>query len=95
MTLYELKPEYDGRASFYQKALVEVGEDGEKTLYSYLTPVAEVTEELTLECVKSVARVFGTYSATTLRHIKEFLKQEGFRAESLKQIRKDYMGGAE
>jgi hypothetical protein len=36
------------------------------------------------------AEVYGTYSSTTLRHIKEFLKQNGFKAESSKQIMADY-----
>ena len=35
--------------------------------------------------------VFGLYSVTTLRHIKEFLKQNGFKAETKAQIAKDYM----
>ena len=36
------------------------------------------------------ATVNGTYSQTTLRHIKEFLKQEGFKAETQRQILNDY-----
>jgi hypothetical protein len=37
-----------------------------------------------------IAEVFGTYSQTTLRHIKEFLLQHGFRADNSKQIMADY-----
>lgn len=36
------------------------------------------------------AHVGGGYSTTTLRHIKEFLKQEGFKAETKAQILRDY-----
>ena len=36
------------------------------------------------------AYVVDTYSQTTLRHIKEFLKQNGFKADSKKQIMEDY-----
>jgi hypothetical protein len=83
---YKLRPEYDSHASFYGKAMVVM--DGEKRkLYSYDTLVAEIGG--------GRACVYGTYSATTLRHIKEFLKQAGFRAESKSQIEKDYMRNEE
>lgn len=52
------------------------------TLTSYSTEVATIAN--------GVARVRGTYSQTTLRHIKEFLKQNGFRADNSKQIMADY-----
>lgn len=82
--MYELSPRYDSRKSFYGKALV-----GENSLLgdglhlkSYDTFVAKV--------VGDKAVVNGTYSSTTLRHIKEFLKQNKFKAETSKQIMKDY-----
>jgi hypothetical protein len=82
--LSPLSPQYDSRASFYGKALV-----GENSLLgdgiwlkSYDTFVARI--------VNGKAKVYGTYSATTLRHIKEFLKQYGFKAISSKQIMADY-----
>lgn len=53
-----------------------------KTLVSYVTEVATIAS--------GKARVRGTYSNTTLRHIKEFLKQNGFKAENSKQIMADY-----
>ena len=37
------------------------------------------------------AEVYGTYSSETLTHIKEFLQQNGFKADSCVQIREDYM----
>lgn len=56
------------------------------TLISYNTEVATIAE--------GIARVRGTYSQTTLRHIKEFLLQNGFKAENSKQIMADYGGKA-
>jgi hypothetical protein len=79
--LYELVPRYDARQSFYGKAQVLV-DDGTHTLVSYSTKVAEVKD--------GKPYVYGTYSSTTLRHIKEFLKQHGFKADSKDQIVKDY-----
>ena len=78
----ELRPRYDARKSFYGKALVI--DDGEKTtLRSYSTNVAEIRD--------GKVTVFGTYSMTTLRHIKDFLQQNGFTAENKKQIEEDYI----
>lgn len=53
-----------------------------KTLVSYVTEVATIAGDK--------ARVRGTYSNTTLRHIKEFLLQNGFKADNSKQILADY-----
>lgn len=82
----ELKTIHDSRESFYGKATVEThtNENGETvtSLYSYNTLVAYI--------VRDEAHVLGTYSNTTLRHIKEFLKQNGFKAETKQQILNDY-----
>lgn len=76
-----LYPYYDNRQSFYGKAKVEhAGEI--KKLYSYDTYVASI--------IGDKAEVYGWYSNTTGRHIKEFLKQNGFKAISKEQILKDY-----
>lgn len=77
-----LEPRYDSRQSFYNKALVVNARD-RTILYSYMTKVAEIDPN-------GKAVVYGTYSATTLRHIKEFLKQHGFKAETKAQIEADY-----
>ncbi len=79
--VWELKPRYDSRKSFYGKAQV-IQENGILTLQSYNTKVAKIE--------KGKPVVYGLYSATTTRHIKEFLKQNGFKAETSKQIIKDY-----
>ena len=81
--VYNLDTQHDSRKSFYNKAKVDTGDKGDKNkLYSYDTLVAEVVDG------KPV--VYGTYSATTLRHIKEWLKQLGYKADSAKQIMQDY-----
>lgn len=80
---YELSPKNDSRKSFYGKARVSTGDKGDQNkLYSYNTLVAEMIDG------KPV--VYGTYSATTLRHIKDWLKQNGFKAENKAQIEADY-----
>lgn len=79
--MYELTTEYDSRKSFYKKAMVKV-EEGTKTLYSYCTKVAEIKD--------GKVTVLALHSNTTTRHIKEFLRQNGFNAYTSKQIMKDY-----
>ena len=83
IVIMELCPYYDSAKSFYGKAKIfEIEND--VFLMSYDTIVAFYNRET------KIAKVVNTYSATTLRHIKEFLKQSGFKAESKKQIEKDY-----
>ena len=80
---YELHPQYDSRKSFYGKARVDTGDKDDKNkLFSYDTLVAEIKDG------KPV--VYGAFSATTLRHIKDWLKQNGFKAENKAQILRDY-----
>ena len=84
ITMMELCPYYDSALSFYGKAKVfEIEND--VFLMSYDTIVAFFNRDT------KIAKVMDTYSATTLRHIKEFLRQSGFKAENKKQIEKDYM----
>jgi len=91
MTNYtELKAIYDGRQSFYGKAHIRTDRDG-LTLISYETEVAKIVNKNHGYSIPAYAIIYGTYSATTLRHIKEFLKQNGFKAESKAQIIKDYL----
>lgn len=87
MALYDLQPEHDSRSSFYNKAIVDIDNNtGDKTLYSYHTPVAKISKSGELELLPK-----WNSSNTTLRHVKEFLRQNGFKADSLKQITKDYL----
>ncbi len=78
---YKLNCIHDGRKSFYNKALI-IEAEGIKKLQSYETIVCIIKNNKPI--------VYGTYSQTTLRHIKEFLIQNGFKAESSSQILKDY-----
>lgn len=89
MTEY-LEARFDSRKSFYNKATVTEDKNG-KYLTSYNTVVARITDKNHGYKIAPYAEVYGTYSQTTLRHIKEFLKQNGFRAESKIQIEKDYL----
>lgn len=80
-----LKPIYDNRQSFYNKATVIIDDSG-KHLYSYNTHVAYIDND-----DKPHLLPLWNYSATTLRHVKEFLRQNGFAADSKKQIEQDYI----
>ena len=79
----ELSPVYDSRKSFYGKAH-EIYEGGNIKLQSYNTIVAQISSNGSVE-------IFGTYSPTTLRHIKDFLYQHGFTVGSKKLIEDLYM----
>ena len=76
-----LKPIYNNSKSFYGKAKVEL--DGNRIiLYSYGSYVAYIENY--------DAHITGYYTQTTMRHIKEFLLQNGFEAVSKKQMMEDY-----
>ena len=81
MKKYELTNVYDSRKSFYGKAVV-IEENNTLILFSYDTKVAEIQN--------GKASVYNTQSQTTVRHIKEFLLQNGFKADTKKQIINDY-----
>jgi len=83
--LEELQARYDARQSFYKKANVGsfTWSDGQKAIYlkSYDTIVA---------CIfKNQLRIYGYFSQTTARHIREFAKQNGFDGEITAQDLKD------
>lgn len=80
--VYDLAPEFDYHKSFHGKARVDAKDKKNQELYSYNTLVAEI--------VDGEPMVYNLQSATTLRHVKEFLRQNGFKAETVKQIAKDY-----
>lgn len=84
--ILELTPQHDSAKSFYKKAHKNISyEDNTTELLSYRTVVAKINHST------NTVEVYGTYGTTTLRHIKEFLKQYGFKAETKKQIETDYM----
>ena len=85
---YMLKPEFDSRKSFYKKAKV-IDEDGVKLLYSYSTPVCAIIEGegvILLENPHGYYRLGYDASPTTLRHVREFLKQNGFEVYPVAQL---------
>lgn len=81
MQIYSLNCRYDSRQSFYDKAKVIV-KNNIKVLTSYDTPVALIEDDKVY--------IDNLYSQTTLRHIKEFLKQNGYDALTKKQILTEY-----
>ena len=86
MTTYSLRPQYENVKSYYNKAQV-LHIDGENILlYSYTTLVCSVNKKL---------RIFYLYdkydhSQTTLRHVKEFLQQHGFKKMTKKELEEAY-----
>lgn len=78
----ELKAIYDRRKSFYKKAYVITENDGTLKLISYTTEVATVKN--------GKLHINGFYSTTTLRHIREFIEQNGFKNGSKKELEKMY-----
>ena len=100
---FELTPLYDGRKSFYGKAFVERWntENGmQYALKSYGTVVAKVTPVSAWDTKREVFRVevgMKHLSATTLRHVKEFLAQtdDVFKGITLPWLRKAIKDGRE
>jgi hypothetical protein len=84
--MYELIPTDINQKSYYKKAIVR-RENGRIILKSYSTDVCYLDMK-NYVVVKPV--VYGTHSNTTLKHIKSFLRQYGFKAETKKQILNDY-----
>lgn len=80
-----LNPQYDSRKSFYGKAHVVDDSDGSQILYSYDTPVCKINDRGEVELLAQ-----WDASQTTLRHVKEFLQQNGFKVGSKSQIASMY-----
>lgn len=81
---YDLVPIHDRARSFYGKAQVTYTKNG-LLLTSYKTPVCIICDP---EHVYLSDK--WDYSPTTLRHVKEFLRQNGYKAENKKQIKESY-----
>lgn len=97
---FEMQPLYDSRRSFHGKALVERWdtENGMRyVLRSYGTVVAKVTPTYSDDktTTYSVEIGMGYLSATTLRHVKEFLAQtdDVFKGITLAWLRKTVKDG--
>ena len=74
-----LEPKFDSAKSFYNKAMTD---ESDSKLYSYGTLVAEVVDD------KPV--IYNAQSHTTVRHIKEFLRQKGFEDSVIVKAIKDF-----
>ncbi len=82
-SLYELSAQHDSRKTFYGKAQVNVDDKtGVQTLYSYGTKVAEFNPKTK----KFTAFPEAKHSATTKRHVREFMKQNGVPASEFSII---------
>jgi hypothetical protein len=99
--MFELQPVYDHHQSFYGKAFVErwsAGNGTQLVLKSYGTVVAKVTPmgETGKDTEAYLIEIGMEYlSATTLRHVKEFLAQtdDTFHGVTLSWLRKAVKGG--
>jgi hypothetical protein len=90
--MYELQTKYDGRKSFYSKAIVKQV-DNVAWLYSYGNKICEVRVTQLDDIEVKIFNQRGTdltFSHTSLRHLKEYLKQSGLEATSKAQIMRDY-----
>lgn len=98
---FELQPLYDSHQSFYGKAFVErwAASGGTKlvlksyeTIVAVVTPVGETDDGTEVHCVEIAMRYL---SATTLRHVKEFLAQtdDTFKGITLPWLRKAVKDG--
>lgn len=97
---FEMQPLYDGRKSFYGKAFVERWDTEHGMRYvlkSYGTVVAKVTPTYADDESETydVEVDMNHLSATTLRHVKEFLAQTDvvFRGITLPWLRKAIKNG--
>lgn len=83
---YFLEPRFDSAKSFYRKASVIINYTQDQGMLLSLKSYDTIVATIKVKDGQNVCKVNGTYSATTLRHIKEFLRQNGFKAETKKQI---------
>lgn len=67
MKVYELTPTRENVKSYYRKAMI-IEEDGKTALKSYDTIVCYIDSE-------GLHRTWNRYSATTMRHVWEFVLQ--------------------
>lgn len=101
--MFELQPLYDSHQSFYGKAFVEryATNGGTKlvlrsygTIVAVVSPIGETADGTEVHCVEIALRYL---SATTLRHVKEFLAQtdDTFKGVTLPWLRKAIKDGLE
>lgn len=86
--LSQLKPCYSSNKSFYNKAVI-IEEGNKIILKSYKTNVAYIKHNHAYVILNKKGKK-ALYSNTTIKHVKDFLKQYGFKVESTNQIIKEY-----
>lgn len=79
MTKEKLNTINDSANSFYGKANVVQYNGGTKELISYKTKVVRIAKNGTIK------RLWDGYSMTTLRHVNEFLSQNGIEKKLTKK----------
>lgn len=90
-TAEPLKPIHDHAKSFYKKAHVVTDDDGTKVLISYNTPVCKIDKDGEVTLLRDKRTYLGWNSSpTTLRHVKEFLWQNGKKVVPLRELPKVY-----
>ena len=86
---YELTPIFENKKSYYQKAFVYQDNYGGSTLQSYNTKIVHVSKD------KEITLLSDWLSNTTLRHVREFLRQhelEEVAQLNAEQLIENYMG---
>ena len=84
--LYELEPINSRQKSFYKKAFYTIV-NNEATLYSYMSNVCQVDRDRGAYYLNWNIQENLLFSSTTLKHIKEFLKQQlGVDIKSKKEL---------
>ena len=84
----ELKPIHNGQKSFYRKAFV-TRQGGRIELHSYDTLAVTISQNQNVFLHISIEDV----TVATMKHIREFLLQEGYEAGSKKEIYEKYHYG--
>lgn len=90
-TAEPLKPIHEPKKSYYGKAHVVTDDDGTKVLISYDTPVCKIDKDGEVTLLHSKRDGLGWNSSqTTLRHVREFLMQNGKKVVPLRELPKVY-----
>ena len=72
MKVKELRVKYANQESFYKKAFVKEDEDGTQYLYSYYQIIITNFGKVLI-----FEKDINLYSNTTMKHVREYLKQIG------------------
>ena len=82
----ELRPVIDRHKSFYKNAKILIDKNGNKYLQSYDSIIAEVVNGK----VEINTNVYLWDSKTSLRHLKDFLYQLGYKIGTKQELEKMY-----